>query len=243
VAARPQSARCHHLLGSLSGVMATSGGMSEGMKLAGKIKDHLGQAVALDPQHYAMRGDLVQYYLQAPGIVGGSVRKAREQARDYARVDPARSRLLQAAVHIYEKEWAEAAAHLAAVQPGRDAELRDDLNDSWSQLGFAQVQAEQWDGASQAFRRVLASDAQHANAHFGLGRCHLAQGQVDTAIAAMERALQLNPKLNAHYRLGIAYQSKGDKPKAIAALQQALRLPLSPKASDDARQRLKQLGA
>lgn len=243
VTARPQSARCHHLLGSLYGAMATSGGMSQGLKLAGKVKEHLAQAVTLDPKHYGMRWDLQQYYLQAPGIVGGSVRKARELAREYASTDPARSRLLTAAVHLYEKEWPEAAAQLSAVQAGRDASLLEDLNDSWSNLGFAQLQADQVEPAAQAFRRVLATDAQHAVAHFGLGRCHLARNQINDAITALERAGQLNPKLNVHYRLGVAYQTQGDAAKAIAAFQQALRLPLNGKSAEDARQRLKQLGA
>jgi tetratricopeptide (TPR) repeat protein len=242
VAARPQSARCHHVLAGLYSAMAMSGGISDGLKLAGKIKDHLVQAVKLDPNHFAMRWELSQYYLQAPGIVGGSVRKARELAREYASIDPARSRLLMAAVHTYEEEWSEAAAELSAVQAGRDALLLEDLNDVWVSLGFAQLQAEKWEPAAKAFRQVLATDADHAMAHFGLGRCLLAQNRYSEAIAAMERAGQLNPKLNVHYRIGIAYQSKGDAPKAIAAFQQALRLPLNGKSADDVRRRLKQLG-
>jgi len=243
VAARPQSARCQHLLGSLYGAMATSGGMTQAMKLAGKIKDHLSEAVALDPKHFAMRVDLQQFYLQAPGIAGGSVRKARDLASGYAAIDPARSRLLMAAVHLYEKELPEAAAQLAAVQPGRDADLADDLNNSLTNLGFAQLQAPQLDAGLKTFQRVVTADPQHAAAHFGQGRALLELNRTDEAIAAMERALQINPKLNAHYRLGIAYQTKGDKAKAVAALKQALTFPLSSKASDDARQRLAALGA
>ncbi len=238
VKARPQSARCHHLLGSLYGSMATSGGMTQAMKLAGKIKEHLSEAVALDPKHFAMRVDLQQYYLQAPGIAGGSVRKARALAQDYATTDAARSRLLLAAVHLYEKELPEAAAQLATVQPGRDADLTDDLNNSLTNLGFAQLQAPQLEAALKTFQRVVAADPLHAAAHFGQGRVLLELKRTDEAIAAMERALQLNPKLNAHYRLGIAYQTKGDKAKAVAAFKQALTLPLGDKAAADARERL-----
>jgi len=243
VAARPQSARCHHVLAGLYSAMAMSGGISDGLKLAGKIKDHLVKAVQLDPKNFVMHWELSQYYLQAPGIVGGSVRKARELASDYADVDSARSRLLMAAVHTYEEEWSKAAAELSAVQASRNPLLLEDLNDSWVSLGFAQLRAKQWEPAAKAFRQVLATDAEHALAHFGLGRCQLAQNRTDEAVAALERAAQLNPKLNVHYHLGIAYQSKGDNAKAIAAFQQALRLPLSGKSADDARQRLKQLGA
>ncbi len=243
VAERPQSARCHHALGSLYGAMATSSGMTEGIKLAGKIKEHLGRAVALDPRHFAMRADLIQFYLQAPGIVGGSVRQAIAHSQAYAAFDPTRAKLLRAEVHLYERELPEAAALLATAPKNPDPALALDLNDAFSNLGFGYVQAQQFEPAKQAFERVLASDAKHAAAHFGRGRALLALQQTDEAIAAMERAVQLNPRLNAHYRLGIAYQTKGDKAKAVAALKQALTLPLSSKASDDARQRLAALGA
>ncbi len=242
VAARPQSARCQHLLGSLYGAMASSGGMTQAMKLVGRIKEHLSEAVALDPKHFAMRMDLQQFYLQAPGIAGGSVRKARELATSYAAIDAPRSRMLLAAVHLYEKELPEAAAQLAAVQPGRDAELAEDLNDSLANLGFAQLQAPQLDAALKTFQRVVSADPQHAAAWFGQGRVLLEMKRTDEAIASMERALQLNPKLNAHYRLGLAYQAKGDKAKAVSAFQQALTRPLSEKAAADARQRLSTLG-
>jgi tight adherence protein B len=38
------------------------------IKLAGKIKEHLRLAAELDPRHFTMRADLIQFYLQAPGI-------------------------------------------------------------------------------------------------------------------------------------------------------------------------------
>jgi tetratricopeptide (TPR) repeat protein len=66
--------------------------------------------------------------------------------------------------------------------------------------------------------------------------------QLDKAIASIERAVLINPRLNGYYRLGLAYQAKGDKPKAIAALQQALSLNLNGKAAEDARKRLAELG-
>lgn len=242
VVVRPQSARCHHVLAGLYSSMAMSAGITDGLKLAGKIKDHLVQAVKWDPRNFLMRWELSQFYLQAPGIVGGSVRKARALALDYASVDPVRSRLLMAAVHTYEKEWPEAAAELGAVQAGRNPGLLEDLNDGWVNLGFAQLRAEESEPAAKAFRQVLATNPEHAYAHFGLGRCHLAQNRASEAIAALDRAAQLNPKLNVYYHLGIAYQSKGDKSKAITAFRQALRLPLSGKSADDVQQRLKQLG-
>lgn len=199
------------------------------------------KAVELDPKHFDMRRDLNQFYLQAPGIVGGSVRKAIQNSTDFAKVDPARAQLLRAEVHIYEKEFDKAEAILANIKPGADGDLADSLSGATSSLGFAMVNANEAAKAQKLFERQITTDASNANAHFGLGRSLLEQKQVDAAITSMERALQLDPKLTAHYRLGIAYQTKGDKPKAAAMYKQFLAYSAQGRAADDARKRLDEL--
>lgn len=105
VAELPQSARCHHAAGTLYAALATSAGLSGGLKYAGRIKDSFLRAIELDPRHFEMRRDLIQFYLQAPGVAGGSVRRAVAQAEACAAIDPVRGRLLRADVHAYESEW------------------------------------------------------------------------------------------------------------------------------------------
>jgi DNA-directed RNA polymerase subunit F len=237
----PQSARCHSTLGSLYGAAAISAGITAGLKYAGNIKEMFQKAVELDPKHFDMRRDLNQFYLQAPGLAGGSVRKAIQNSTDFAKVDPARAQLLRAEVHIYEKEFDKAEAIIANIKPGPDADLADILRGATSTLGFAMINANASPKAQKLFERQIAADITNANAHFGLGRSLLEQKQIDAAIASMERALQMDPKLNAHYRLGIAYQSKGDKPKAAAMYKQFLTYSTQGRAADDARKRLEEL--
>ena len=50
--------------------------------LAPKVKNAFERAVALDPNNLDAREYLIQYYLQAPGFVGGSKQKAREMAAE-----------------------------------------------------------------------------------------------------------------------------------------------------------------
>lgn len=239
----PQSARCHSTLGSLYGVAAMSAGMTAGLKYAGSIKEMLQKAVELDPTHFDMRRDLNQFYLQAPGLVGGSVRKAIQNSADFAKVDPIRAQLLRAEVHIYEKEFDKAEGIINNIKPGADTDLADTLRGSATSLGFALINANASPKAQKLFERQIAADASNANAHLGLGRALLEQKQIEAAIAAMERALQIDPKLNAHYRLGIAYQSKGDKQKAAAMYKQFLTYSTQGRAADDARKRLEELKA
>jgi tetratricopeptide (TPR) repeat protein len=245
VAALPQSARCHSALGVLYGQAATSGGMTAGMKLAGRIKDAFFKAVDLEPRNFALRRDLNQFYLQAPGIAGGSVRKAFQNADAFAQIDAPRGQMLRAEVHAYEKEFPQAEALLAGIKPGADTELAQALNTSTLSFGFALLEAEEPARAQKAFERALALDASGpagSTAQLGLGRALLAQSQTEAAIAALERSLQLDPKSRAHYRLGQAYQAKGDMPKARASYKQFLLLVSDGKAADDARKRLASLG-
>ena len=169
----PMSARCHSALGSLYGAAAMSAGITGGMKYVGKIKDAMIRAVELDPARFEMRRDLVQFYLQAPGIVGGSVRRANEHANEFAKYDAARASLLRAEVQAYEKDFAKAEATLNAVKPGNDPDLADALMAAYANLGFGLINASNPAEAQQLFERRLAATPNNATLHFGLGRALL----------------------------------------------------------------------
>jgi tetratricopeptide (TPR) repeat protein len=237
----PQSAHCHNLLGTLYGAAALSAGITAGIKYASRIKEMFLRAVELQPKHFDMRRDLNQFYLQAPGIAGGSVRKAVQNSAEYAAIDPARGQLLRAEVHVYEKEFDRAEALVGGIKVGGDADLADAVRSATSNIGFALINADAAPKAEKLFAKQIAASPSYATAHFGLGRALLEQKQADAAIASMERALQLEPSLTAHYRLGIAYQQKGDKAKAAAMYRQFLTYSSQGRAADDARERLDQL--
>ncbi len=52
-------------------------------------RTHFEKAVGCDPTHVAAHWDLMHYYAEAPGFVGGSRKKAKEQAAIITRLDPA----------------------------------------------------------------------------------------------------------------------------------------------------------
>ncbi len=238
----PQSAKCHHALGTLYGAAALSSGIMNSMKYASRIKDSFAKAVELDPRSFEARNDLNQFYLQAPGIVGGSVRKAIENAAALEKLNAFEGRILRSQIHVYEKEFDKAEALLSSLQaPSNDDGAAVTLSQSWASLGFAMLNDKQVKQAQALFERRLAADMDNAMFHFGLGRAFLESNAFDNAIASIERALKIDAKLTAHYRLGMAYQAKGDKPKAIAAFQQFLTYATSGKAAEDARARLGEL--
>ena len=85
-------AEAHLWLGRAYGYQAQRSNLLRKPLLARKVHTHLEQAVACDPDHVAARWDLMEYYAKAPGFLGGSRRKAGEQAAVIARLDPAEGR-------------------------------------------------------------------------------------------------------------------------------------------------------
>ena len=62
------------------------------LSLVRNVRTHFEKAVDCDPTHLAAHWDLMRYYMDAPGFVGGSRKKAEEQAAIITRLDPTEGR-------------------------------------------------------------------------------------------------------------------------------------------------------
>jgi tetratricopeptide (TPR) repeat protein len=237
----PDVAVCHYGIGALLGAQALEEGMVKAALNAGRIRDAFIKAVELDPILYAAHSGLVQFYLVAPGLIGGGVSKAAETARAASSRLPEHAKVLQAQVAVQRKDLAEAERLLATVAVGGDEELGDDLAGAWAQVGIAHVSEQQPAKARPVFERVIKERPQYAIGHYGLARVHSDTGAWDTAIALLERsaALEGADRLPVDYRLGIALQSKGDRDKARGAFTRFVAAGRgNPKNLDDAKKRL-----
>lgn len=89
----PSSAEAHLWLGRAYGRKADK---EHSFSLAIKTRHEFEKAVALAPNSVDARRDLMQFYLQAPWIVGGGKDKARKQAQAIAKINPVEGALAQA---------------------------------------------------------------------------------------------------------------------------------------------------
>ena len=241
----PQAAMCHYGVGSVLGVHAMSQGMMKAAMKAGQIREGLQKAVELDPQFYAARNGLVQFYLLAPGIAGGSVAKAQDVARAAAPKQPEHAKLLLALVALNQKKLADVERDLTGVKPGADKELIDDLNALWVALGFEYLNDKQTPKARALFERFVKERPEVAVVHYGLGRALTDAGAFDAAIAELELTTRLDGArdLPVDYRLGVALQAKGERDRARAALSRFVSAGKGgSKNLDDAKKRLAELG-
>ena len=73
------------------------------------------RSVALDPANREAVGDLFDYYLGAPGFLGGGANKAEALAAQVAARDPAEGHYYQARLDDHRKEYDSAERHLRAA--------------------------------------------------------------------------------------------------------------------------------
>src|SRR3989442_11300652 len=122
VALDPDNSEYHQWLGRALGRRAERAGWISGFSLARKVCAEFETAVRLDPRNVRAQRDLIEFYSQAPGVVGGGADKARRQLDALAAIDPVEGHLARAAVWANEKmpdrSDAEYRAAMAA-RPGR----------------------------------------------------------------------------------------------------------------------------
>src|SRR5271155_883346 len=104
----PGNSRFHLWLGRVYGEKADRSNFLAAASLAGKVRGEFERAVQLNPNDIDARLDLAEFYLEAPGIVGGGEDKAREQARYVASLDPAREHWIYARIGEKKKDSATA---------------------------------------------------------------------------------------------------------------------------------------
>lgn len=241
----PQSAACHYVLGSALGVDAQQGGMLRGLRLVGRIREALNQALQLDPAMFEARSGLQLLYLVVPGVAGGSVDKARQLELQVRETQPEVAKLLRARLAAQDKRWEEAERELAAIQLGRQPSFHNEVVNAWAGL------ARQWNKDGQhaksraRFEQLSQQLPELAGPAYQLARTLADEGRHADAIKQYEKARGLigASGLPIEHRVGVAWMGLGDKDKARQHLQRFLQdKRANPGNVDDARRRLKELG-
>lgn len=129
VATHPQDSGCYLAAGNALGAKAQHARPLAAMGYATRIRDDFLKAVELDPRNTDARFALLDYYLQAPRLVGGGKARAQALAAQTEAVDPVAAELMQAQIALDEKAYAKARTALLALQPGRDEMAADRQRD------------------------------------------------------------------------------------------------------------------
>ncbi len=186
VQASPGESVYHNWLGRAYGRRAETASFLTAPRLAAKARQSFERAVSLDPRNVDAVSDLFEYYMEAPGIMGGGLEKAAGLSERVRNVNPAEYHSMRARLAEKQKEFNTAeeqfrlAVQLAPRQVGRIL----DLARFFAKRGRFQE-------SEDAFTRAqaLAPDAprvlfERAAAYVSAGR------NLDTARALLQRYLQ-----------------------------------------------------
>lgn len=98
-----KSANYHFKYGGALGMKALSISKLRAATYIGDIKEHFETAARLDANHIEVRWALVEFYIQLPGIIGGSQRKATEYANQLLKISPVDGYLANGYIAEYDE--------------------------------------------------------------------------------------------------------------------------------------------
>ena len=210
--------------GRVYGRQAMEANLLTKAKWAGRSRDAFEKAVELQPNLIEARFDLMQYYLLAPGFMGGGRDKAEQQAAAIAALDDAEGKV--------------AAGHLAAQD--KDEKNAESLYRQALAVNGASVRAlfalnaflqnrKRFDEVQALWTAALEKEKVRALAQYQLGRLAAISGEqlelglkyLDAFIASGKEPEQLTVAA-AQWRRGQLLDKLGRQQEAIAALQLAL---------------------
>ena len=195
--------------------------------LARRVKTEFETAVRLDPASIDARHGLIQYYSQAPGIMGGSMDKAREQANEIAKLNRMRGHLELAALFERDKDAANAEReYQAAITAAPDS------NAAYGGLVNFYARGHKWDQVFATIEQFMKAKPDDPATKLAYGRAAALSGQnLERGEQELKSWLQSPPAdvqpaalSLVHTRLGTIYEKQSKADSARAEYQEAVRL-------------------
>lgn len=120
----PNNANYHFKVGGIYGMIALSNKL-KALGIIDDIKYHFARAAELDPAHLEARWALIEFYLELPGILGGSYKKAYAYADELQKIAPVEGYLSKGYIEDYRDNTEEARKHFDKASRYMDA-ISDD---------------------------------------------------------------------------------------------------------------------
>jgi tetratricopeptide (TPR) repeat protein len=223
VSLQPNNSEYHLWLGRTYGEKADASNFFTAAGLARKVRAEFERAVQLDPNNVMARVDLAEFYLEAPGIVGGGQDKARAQASAVARVNPERAHWIQARLAEKNKDTATAEReYRAAIEASHGG------GNAWLNLASFYRKNGRFDEMHDALKKAAAAPPDQPEVLVDAASTLLrANRDLPFATQLVRRYLSSTtveqaPPFKAHYLLGTILEKQGDREGAAREYQIAL---------------------
>jgi tetratricopeptide (TPR) repeat protein len=224
-------------LGDTYGTIAKDANVVRQGFLAPKMKSAWESAITLDSKNVNARMSLIQYYLQAPGFMGGSVDKAKEMAMQIMKITPALGHRSMGNIYYSEKKFNEAEKEYIEM-------VKADATFTPSLANFYMNQ-KQYDKAFCIFDESLKKNPSDMINVYQIGRTSAISGQqLDRGEKCLRQYLTYTPKENepshagANMRLAQIFEKRGNKTEAKKLYETSLKQDNSLKESQEGLQRV-----
>ena len=226
VSLAPGNSQFHLWLGRIYGEKADKSGPFTAAGLARRVRTEFERAVQLSPNSVDARSDLAEFYLEAPGIVGGGHDKAVQQANSLLALDPARAHWVNARMAEKRKDFTTAEKeYRAAIDASRGSAS------AWLNLGLFYRHRNRLDEMEQSLNHVRSAPLDRPDALVDAADIFIrTQRNLPESVELLRTYLNSTtkveqaPAFRVHYLLGTAAEKLGDRQNAVAEYKSALEL-------------------
>jgi tetratricopeptide (TPR) repeat protein len=225
VSLEPRNSAYHQWLGRAAGRKAENSNPFTAFGLARRVRAEFEKAVALDGNNISARSDLAEYYMEAPGFLGGDKGKARQQADAVAAHDPG------LASYIYARVEEKQGSGRAEQQFKKAIAASGDSARYWVELAHYYKRAARPADMEAAINRSLSAPNHDGVPEYDAASLLLDSGRnFPLAIKILRSYLsgddpsEDGPAFHAHYLLGKLQEKQGDREAAAAEYRTALSL-------------------
>ncbi len=212
-------------LGRAYGMKASRVNPFSAFGLAKRVRSAFEQAVALDPRSVVAMNDLGEFYIDAPGVVGGGLDKAAALAAKLQEVSPAAAARMLALV-------TEKKGNLTSAEAGfKQAVALSPTAEGWVDLGFFYQRHQRYDEMETALKQAVQLDRAHdaalvdvASILTSASRSPVQAKELLQQYLASPAKSEAAPAAKVHVQLGKLDEKAGDTAAAKQEYQAALGL-------------------
>jgi len=197
--------------------------------LAKKVRTEFETAVRLNPNSADARTDLAEFYLEAPGIVGGGRDKAEAQAQKLAVIDPVRAGWVKGRLAEKKKDLTSAEnEYRTATESSHGTAL------AWLNLAYFYRHTGRIDAMQDAIQHASSAPMDQPEVLMECAEMLLRSKrdlpkatQLLRTYLSSSSTVEAAPAFKAHYLLGTALEQEGDKPAASREYRASIALAKS----------------
>jgi tetratricopeptide (TPR) repeat protein len=222
IALEPNNGLYHLWLGRIYGEKAEHVGFLSAAGLAKKVRSEFERAVELSPDSWEARTDLAEFYLEAPGVVGGGKDKARDEANRLQPLDAGMAHFIKGRLAEKNKDsdTAEQEFHVAVQVTHGGARACLNLAGFYHHMNRLPEM-------DQALRKLESSPLDHPGALVdGAGILLRCGRDYPMAVRLLHRyftsTVEEAPAFKAHVMLGEVFEKQGDRTAAAEEYRSAL---------------------